>query len=179
MAVDLLARLPTPRRAAAAAPAAAPKARAPGGDGALVALGARAAPALRLTDAGGRTVDLGDLGDEVVLVNFWASWCAPCVKEIASLSRLANTFEGRAFRLLAVNVGETPEQVEAFFADLDMDPGFDLLFDRDGEAARAWRVYAVPSSYLVDRHQRVRYGYRGALRWDGPRVIELVDGLLE
>ena len=113
-----------------------------------------------------------------MLVNFWATCCGPCVREIASLIRLVEHFEGRLFRVLAVNVGESREHVAGFFARRGIEPNFEVLFDEHSEAAQAWRVYAVPSTYLLDRQQRIRYGYRGALRWDDDDVIEIVDSLL-
>jgi thiol-disulfide isomerase/thioredoxin len=145
----------------------------------LVRIDATGSPALRLTDGDDRTVTLGDGGDTVIMVNFWATWCAPCVKEIASLVRLGDHFDGQPLRVLAVNIGETPEQVTAFFQRRDIEPNFAVLYDRDGQAARDWRVYAIPSTYLLDRDRAIRYGYRGALRWDHPEVIGIVQRLID
>ncbi|MDJ0738656.1 MAG: TlpA disulfide reductase family protein [Gammaproteobacteria bacterium] len=138
-----------------------------------------ATPPLRLVGATGAAIDLADYAGDVVLVNFWATWCGPCVKEIASLMRLVEHFDGRRFRVLAVNISEDPATVATFFDDLDITPNFTLAFDADGSAARDWRVYAVPSSYLLDTGQHVRYGFRGALRWDGPDVVDTVERLLD
>ena len=113
-----------------------------------------------------------------MLVNFWASWCGPCVKEIASLMRLVERFKNQAFRVLAVNIGESKEHVRDFFASRDIAPNFQVLYDPDGKAAKTWKVYAVPSTYLVDKQQTTRYGYRGSLKWDKPSVVEIVQGLL-
>ena len=135
-------------------------------------------PPLRLPDEDGQLVDLDQLEDKVILVNFWASWCGPCVKEIASLLRLVDRFDGTDFEVLAVNISETPEKVAEFFETRDITPNFNVVYDLDGDAARQWRIYAVPSTYLLDRNQAVRFGYRGALRWDKPSVIETVEGLL-
>ena len=134
---------------------------------------------LRLRDDDDRIVDIQDLDGEVVLVNFWATWCGPCVKEIASLMRLVEHFEGEPFRVLAVNISEDKAHVAGFFDTLDIEPNFQVVYDHDGSAAKRWRVYAVPSTYLLDRQGRVRYGYRGALQWDKESVIETVNGLLE
>ena len=93
--------------------------------------------------------------------------------------RLVESFDGTPFRVLAVNVGETRAHVEAFFDRVEIRPNFDVLFDPDGETAKTWKVYAVPSTYLVDKEQNIRYGYRGALRWDKSSVVEIVQGLLD
>lgn len=181
-AVSLLLGMPTPARAAADPPRA-PSARtgttSTAGLRELVAMPHAPAPPLRLTDARGRVTELAQHAGEVVMVNFWASWCGPCVNELASLVRLVDEFEGRQFRVLAVNIGESPGHVDAFFERLDLTPNFDLLFDRDGSAARDWRVYAVPSTYLLDRRLMTSFGYRGALRWDRPDIVETVRSLLD
>ena len=148
-------------------------------DEALVPIDNLPLPPLLVTDTGGRLVDLEPLRDKVVLVNFWASWCGPCVKEIASLMRLVDNFEDADFQVLAVNISESPEAVAEFFERRDISPNFAVVYDLDGAAARQWKVYAVPSTYLLDRQHAVRFGYRGALRWDQPSVIETVESLLQ
>ena len=181
-AMHLLAQSPAPPRAAEPAGETAPvpdDGGDSGGGGNLAAV-AHAVPAtLRLRDDDDRIVDIQDLDGEVVLVNFWATWCGPCVKEIASLMRLVEHFEGEPFRVLAVNISEDKAHVAGFFDTLDIEPNFQVVYDHDGSAAKRWRVYAVPSTYLLDRQGRVRYGYRGALQWDKESVIETVNGLLE
>lgn len=179
-AIDLLVRLPKPDQAAAVAAAdAGPDSPATASTGDLRVLEPGAAMPLRLRDEHGRDVDLSSYRPRVVLVNFWATWCGPCVREIASLVRLVEHFDGTRFRVLTVNVGENRQHVSRFFSDLDVTPNFDVLFDPDGDAAKIWRVHAVPSTYLVDGHGLVRYGYRGALRWDRPDVIETIQALLD
>lgn len=179
-AMQLLAGSPPPSRAAKPLDDLTPlKRESPDRDNTLVPLTITPALPLRLQDSQGRMVDLQDLNDEVVLVNFWASWCGPCVQEIASLVRLVDHFDDRPFRVLAVNIGETESHINGFFDALGVTPNFDVLHDHDGDTAKAWRVYAVPSTYLLDRQQNIRYGYRGALPWDRPDIIETVDQLLE
>lgn len=131
---------------------------------------------LNLTDLQGKPWDFVEVQDQVVLVNFWATWCGPCVEEIPSLSRLVEQMQGRPFKVLAVNIGEAPETVQEFLAKIPVN--FPVLLDPDSLAVRDWKVYAYPSNYLLDSHGKIRYAYRGALQWDAPEVVKVIDSLL-
>ena len=133
------------------------------------------APPLRLTDLRGNQHDLEKYRGEVVLVNFWATWCPPCVEEIPSLQRLSERLAGRAFRVLTVDVGEDAATATAFMSQFDVD--FPVLMDPDGTAVRQWRVYAFPTSFLIDRSGIVRYSLFGALEWDAPEVVARIEKL--
>ena len=133
-------------------------------------------PPLELPDRHGVPQRLDDYRGQVVLVNFWATWCPPCVAEIPSMGRLQNKLQGEGFSILAVNIGETPEQIEAF---LQQHPAhFPVLLDPHGESTAPWRVHAFPLSYLIDRHGQIRYAYYGALEWDAPEVVEQIRRLV-
>ncbi len=133
-------------------------------------------PPLRLKTLDGRDVNLEELKGEVVLVNFWATWCAPCIEEIPSLTRLVRRLQGKPFRVLAVNIGEQPEAIRRFLARIPVN--FDVLLDSDSRAVRDWKVYAYPSNYIIDRQGRLHFGYRGALAWDAPNIVETIESLL-
>ncbi len=133
-------------------------------------------PPLRLQTLDGREIDLAKLQGEAVLINFWATWCAPCIEEMPSLSRLVEKMRGKPFRVLAVNIGERPEAIGRFLQRIPVN--FDILLDSESKAVRDWEVYAYPSNYLIDREGRIRYGYRGALAWDAPEIVETIEGLL-
>ncbi len=181
LAVNLMNQLPTPDRAAErqAATLAPRKKTSAGGKSVLVPIDIGKTLPLSLPDDRKHRVNLADYKGEVVLVNFWATWCGPCVREIDSLIRLIERFKGRPFRVLTVNIGETEEHVATFLEKQGFKPNFDLLFDADSTVARTWKVYAVPSTYLLDKQQKIRYGYRGALEWDRPDVVKTVRELLE
>ncbi len=132
-------------------------------------------PPLRLNTLEGEEIDLERLKGQVVLVNFWATWCAPCIEEIPSLGRLTDRLKGKPFRVLAVNIGEQPEAVRRFLERIPVN--FDILLDPESRAVRDWKVYAYPSNYLIDREGRIRYGYRGALTWDAPEIVETIESL--
>ncbi len=138
----------------------------------------KAEPApLRLKDLSGRVHTLAQHKGEVVLVNFWATWCPPCRIEMPSMWRLKNRFRDRPFTVVAVDMGDSLESVNTFLPDA-MKRDFVVLMDEDGEALKAWKVFAFPTSYLLDRQGRIRYALYGALEWDEPEVVEVVEKLL-
>ncbi len=133
-------------------------------------------PDLRLTDLDGRSVSLQDFRGRVVLVSFWAGWCPPCIREIPSLSRLARDYGQRGLVVLAVNIGETRRQVRAFLRRHRLNAR--ILMDYDKRAYSDWKVYVVPSNYLVDKTGKIRYGSVGAIDWDAAAVRATIDRLV-
>ena len=135
-----------------------------------------ATPALRLNDIAGAAFDLDEHRGEVLLVNFWASWCRPCVTEIPSLHRLADQLADEDFGIVTVNVGESRQQVERFMQQVPVE--LPVLMDYDSSVSRDWKLYVYPSSYLLDRHGKIRYAYLGALEWDSMENVEIIRDLL-
>ncbi|HEY6106633.1 MAG TPA: TlpA disulfide reductase family protein [Anaeromyxobacteraceae bacterium] len=120
------------------------------------------APPLALADLQGRKVDLASLRGKVVLVNFWATWCAPCLEEIPELADAWREQRGRCLEVVGVaEESGSPAEVGEF-ARRHAIP-YPLLLDRDGKAAAEWHVPGYPRSYLVDREGRVRRVFDGAL----------------
>lgn len=134
------------------------------------------APALALDDYGGSPFRLERDATAVTLVNFWASWCKPCVEEIPSLHRLRERIDDPAFAIVTVNVGEDRKRIGEFLSRVPID--LPLLLDSDSQAARDWKVYVYPSSYLLDHRGRIRYAYLGALEWDSTDNIAIIRDLL-
>ncbi len=136
----------------------------------------RPAPELNLPRYGGGSVNLTELRGRVVLVNFWAVWCPPCRKEMPSMERLSNRMAQRPFTILAVNAGETTERIQSFLNEVPLT--FPILLDRDGERMKAWRVYVLPTSFLVDKQGQIRYSLSGHLEWDEPEAVAIIEKLL-
>lgn len=134
-------------------------------------------PPLQARDLAGDIHRLEDYSGRVVLLNFWATWCPPCVEEIPSMGRLQARFPRAEFVILGVDIGEDAATVEAFLKEVPAD--FPVLLDPAGDLVQPWRIRAFPTSLLIDRQGRIRYGYYGALKWDDPAVESLVRGLLD
>ncbi|KAA3632008.1 MAG: TlpA family protein disulfide reductase [Proteobacteria bacterium] len=146
--------------------------------GSLVALGSRpVAPDFELEDIGGVTHRLSDMRGTVVLVNFWASWCAPCRAEMPSLERLKKRVDTTSFEVLAINLGESKEDISRFYFSLDPPLTFKILMDRDMHASQFWPMKALPMTFLVDKSGRVTHVSRGARRWDTIEVAKIIEFL--
>jgi thiol-disulfide isomerase/thioredoxin len=133
-------------------------------------------PPLALDDLAGQPVDLARLRGRVVLVNFWATWCEPCIAEMPSIARLEGKLRGRPFEVLAVNYGESPAKIRAFLKKAGL--GLHVLLDPDEKAADAWGAKGLPMSFLVDANGKVRYWVFGERDWTGPDSEKAVGKLL-
>ena len=138
-----------------------------------------AAPALRLKDMDGKTVDLSAYKGKVVLINYWATWCPPCRREMPSIERLAQKIKSKDFVVLAVDVGEDADTVETFTSQLDIPLSFPILLDTDSKAMQAWEVAGLPTTYFIDRQGRVAYTAIGGREFDHPEIERTVRKLLK
>jgi len=108
-----------------------------------------AAPDFTLGTPAGQTITLSDLQGQVVLINFWASWCLPCREEMPAIQHVYEQYRDQGFVVLAVNLREEDAQVAAFVDQLELT--FPVLMDRDGDVFDRYRVMALPSTFFVDR----------------------------
>lgn len=133
-------------------------------------------PELRAPDLAGSPRTLADYRGQVVLLNFWASWCPPCVREMPSLERLRTKMAGRPLAIVALDSAEQREDVDAFLAKMKL--GFPILLDPDGANTRRWKVFALPTSFLLDAEGRVRYVLTGPTEWDEGEALAVIESLL-
>lgn len=136
------------------------------------------APALAVTlpDLRGQAHELSDWRGHVTLVNFWASWCGPCVEEIPSMNRLKKQLENKNFRMVGINFREELPEIQDFTKKIPV--GFTILRDEKGIAATQWKANTFPSSFLVDAQGRIRYSVNAAMDWSSPNAIKIIESLM-
>ncbi len=137
-----------------------------------------AAPPLKLADLDGKPHDLTDLKGKLVVVNFWATWCPPCRREMPSLERLNRRLGGRGLAVLAVDVGEDADTVFSFTGQLEPAPAFPLLLDLDSKALQAWKVKGLPTTFVVDAQGRVIYRAVGGREFDNEGLMKQLEAHL-
>ena len=145
----------------------------------LTKLTPKPAPALKLNDLKGVTHDLAQLKGRVVLVNFWATWCPPCRREMPSMEKLKQQLHNEAFTVLAVNVGENVNDIELFTSQLDADLSFPILLDRTSQTMQDWKIAGLPTTYLVDKKGRVMAGAIGGREFDHPEMVRTIRAELK
>ena len=138
-----------------------------------------AAPDFMLKDMDGKPHALHDYRGNWVLVNFWATWCPPCRKEMPSLEKLYQTFHDRPFRVLAVNQWEDADLVFSYLGELNVVPSFPILFDPESRVSESYGVRGLPTSFLIDPRGRIAYRAVGGREFDHPQVVRLIRELLE
>lgn len=108
------------------------------------------APDFTLQDAQGQTLTLSDLRGRPVLLNLWASWCAPCKAEMPAMQEVYETYEDQGFTILAVNTTFQDQQESALAFSQSLGLTFPILFDLDGEVSAQYQVRAMPTSFFID-----------------------------
>jgi thiol-disulfide isomerase/thioredoxin len=142
----------------------------------LQSVSVRPAPPLVVPLATGGIANLAYLRGRVVLVNYWASWCPPCLMEMPSMDRLARIMGRTPFVLLAVNAGEPPARVQGFVGKTH--PSYYVGLDDGSRSMHAWGALVMPSSFLVDKAGRIRYSRVGPIEWDSPEMIGIISQLM-
>ena len=124
------------------------------------------APELKLTGVDGHAVDLADLRGKLVFLNFWATWCVPCRREMPAMERLHRAYRERGLVVVAVNYKESTREVQAFLEELGLT--FVVPLDPKGTVTRTFGVRALPVTYLVDRDGKILWKAQGRRDWDAP-----------
>jgi peroxiredoxin len=142
----------------------------------------KVAPEFTIKDAD-RTVSLAQLRGKVVVLNFWATWCPPCVEEMPSLMQLQKKLQGTDITVLAVSVDDDADAYHKFLKDYGIDlltvrdPGKRVGTGIDAPVAAEYGTYRFPESYIIDRKGVIRRKFIGPVDWSQPEIVEYLTRL--
>jgi peroxiredoxin len=135
------------------------------------------APEFELKNADGEIVRLSDFKGNLVFLNFWATWCEPCIRELPAMMVMNETFAGRPFKMLGISVDTNWDDVRSYLDE----HGFELstVLDPGQRVKQDYRVTGFPETFLIDSNGTVLKKYIGPWPWDDSRMISEVEELLE
>ena len=139
----------------------------------------RPLPELRFVDGEGRPLTLADFRGKVILLNLWATWCIPCVREMPSLDRLQERLGSPGFQVVAlsIDVSGLPE-VERFYKKLEL-KSLAMYVDKSAASRLALKIKGMPTTLLIDRQGREIGRVTGAAEWDSAPATELIRRYLK
>ena len=134
------------------------------------------APDFTLKSLSGKNLKLSEHAGDVVMLNFWASWCGPCRKEMPLMNDLYNKYEKLGFVILGVNVEQELQLAKSFLSDTPVD--FPILFDSSNKVSKAYDVIAMPTTVMIDRNGKIRYIHKGYKAGDEKKYKKMVKKLI-
>ena len=130
---------------------------------------------IKLKNIDGNTVTKDNFTGQITVINFWATWCPPCIEEIPSLNRLKKKMADVPFELISINYAEDDKTIIDFMKEVNVE--FPVLLDKNGEFAKQWNVISYPSTFIIDSKGVIQYGVNAAIEWDDPAVIQKLKAL--
>ena len=134
-------------------------------------------PRIELADLEGRQHSLTDYRDNVLLVQFWATYCTPCRTGMPTMNRLIKKMRGKPFKIVTINMAESPEQVRQFLQEVPVD--FPVLMDSDGSTLSRWKVFTAPANFILDQRGKIIFTLYGAIEWDSDEMVSQLNALTE
>jgi len=136
------------------------------------------APSFQLSGRGGKTIDLSQFKGQVVMINFWATWCGPCRTEMPLLEDIYKKYKPMGFTMLGVNVEPDSKGAEAWLAK-QKPVTFPIAFDTDSKVSKLYKVAGMPSTIFVDRKGNVREIHKGYKPGDENLYLSQIRAMLK
>jgi peroxiredoxin len=133
------------------------------------------APAFSITTDQGRRITPTDFGGRVLVLNFWATWCPPCVEETPSLSEFQKRLAGSGVVVVSISVDKNPKLYDRFLRRFS--PSFQTARDPDEGIANSYGTYQYPETYVIDRNGKVVQKVIGSRNWMDPDNISSIQSL--
>src|SRR5688572_9396888 len=137
------------------------------------------APAFNLSGRGGKNIDLTQFKGQVVMINFWATWCAPCRAEMPLLEDIYRKYKPMGFTMLAVNVEPDPKDAEAWLSKLSKPVTFPVAYDVDSKVSKLYKVAGMPTSVFIDRKGNIRVMHKSYKAGDENFYLTQIRTLLK
>ncbi|RMG02893.1 MAG: TlpA family protein disulfide reductase [Nitrospirae bacterium] len=134
------------------------------------------APSFRLNDLNGNEVTLSAFQGKVVLINFWATWCGPCKREMPGLEEVFKRYKNQGFTVIAVSIDSEKSAILNFLKSIPL--SFPILHDPKIEVSKRYKVYAYPTSFLIDRKGIIREKFIGEENWLDESRTKLIERFL-
>jgi peroxiredoxin len=143
---------------------------------ALAAVPNAPAPPFSLGARGGQSVSLAQYKGQVVMINFWASWCGPCRQEMPLLESIYKKYNKLGFTLLGVNVEPDSQAADKWLKETPV--SFPILYDTESKVSKLYDVPGMPSTVIIDRAGRVRFIHRGYVPGDENEYLDSIRALI-
>lgn len=131
------------------------------------------APAFQVSTTTGSSISNGSFGGELLLINFWATWCPPCIEEMPSLEQFYKTYANRGIVVLGVNVDRSEQTYRQFMEHSGIT--FPNAFDPKADISGRFGTYKYPETYLINREGRVVEKFVGPETWTSPEVVARIE----
>jgi thiol-disulfide isomerase/thioredoxin len=135
------------------------------------------APVLKLKNMDDELIDIKTMKGKTIVINFWATWCPPCRREMTSLEKLHLETKDKDIVVLAINIGEDIETVFSFINSIEPSPTFPILFDTDSLTMKQWNVIGLPTTYIINPEGLIAYKAIGGREFDHPEILKKVTSL--
>lgn len=132
-------------------------------------------PPLNVTTLSGEKISLTDFSDKTIVLNFWATWCAPCLKEIPSLLELRKQLPKKKFVVLFVNYGETKDRVESTWNKIGA--GAMTLIDPEIKDVKAWIDVGLPTTVILNQKHQIIYKIIGDIDWSESEIVDAIKSI--
>lgn len=130
-------------------------------------------------DVDGKTIDFSQFKGKIIMVNMWATWCPPCVRELPAIERLATKFKAEDFVLLPISIdAEGKQQVQPFLNSLGM-PNFNSYYDQPQSLGDVFPLDTIPATFILDQQGQLIAFVRSYVDWDDAKAISLIQGFID
>lgn len=134
---------------------------------------------VEFNDVDGKAIDFSHYKGKVIMVNMWATWCPPCVRELPAIERLATKFKAEDFALLPISIdAEGKQQVQSFLNTLGM-AGFNSYYDPEQNLGQVFPLDTIPATFILDQDGQLIAFVRSFVDWDDAKAVSLIQGFID